>query len=155
MRAISLVATIVYGLVTCILTVLPGAFAPGWLSWIAEWWGVVTASYLFLTALPVAWILLFRPNTKESWEWPLESADTASSYALVGVILIAVPIINYLIPGDMIYWQSKIWIMSAFASGGDLMIAIIENQCQKNAPDAHHHAGAAGGHPPGGGAGHP
>lgn len=134
MRYLSFFATIVYGVMASVLTLAPGILSVGYLSWIAEWWGVVTSAYLFLTALPVAWIITMRENRKASWEWPWKWADTGASYFLVFFIALVVPFLNWLIPGDMLYWQWKIWLISFFAAGVDLMIAIIQNASEENAP---------------------
>ena len=136
-RLISLITTIKYGLVTVLLTLYPQFVSQGWLAWLSEWWGVITAGHLALQILPLTILCLLYDYHKGNWEWSEVKLDAWSSGILAFAVWIVVPVFTFWVWGTgMIHWQWKIWLYSAVAAFVEVQIAIVQWHMQKNAPPA-------------------
>lgn len=135
MRAIRFVSTLVYGTLTVLIVLFPQLFTTGWYATIAEWWALVTTTYVILQLMPIVSMLYGKPFAKATWEWRWGGLDAWSSYVLAAIVFLGIPLMAFWVLGTGFnYWSWKIWWFAIFAAKADVMIAMIEAKLEKLAP---------------------
>jgi hypothetical protein len=116
-------ASVVNGIAVLALTTLASRIGPGFMSWVAEWWGVVEGIVVLLQIPPLV-ARMPLAERKEVNDILSSWFDAAMVWAVVPTIYVTtmVTIYGWYSPN---YWAWKIWVTSLPASLTDLVLLLV------------------------------